>query len=68
MQLIPFVLLAVRLFNTYLKADTQPIHAQYQTTNVISYGDTNIINVENYADVNLTGTIIIDSNLTISET
>jgi len=58
----------VRLFNTYLKADTQPIHAQYETTNVISYGDTNIINVENYADVNLTGTIIIDTNLTISET
>jgi len=58
----------VRLFNTYLKADTQPIHAMYQTTNLISYGDTNIINVENYADANLTGTIIIDSNLTISET
>ena len=57
----------IRLFNSYLKADTQPIYAQYETTNVISYGDTNIINIENYADVNLTGTIIIDSNLTLSE-
>ena len=56
----------VRLFNTYLKADTQPIHAQYETTNLISYGDTNILNVEDYSDVNLTGTIIIDSNLTIA--
>lgn len=58
----------VRLFNSHLKADTKVIETQYgQKTNVISYGDTNILNVEDYSDVNLTGTIIIDSNLTISE-
>ena len=56
----------VRLFNSHLKADTKVIETQYsQKTNVISYGDTNILNVENYEDTNLTGTIIIDSNLTI---
>ena len=57
----------VRLFNSHLKADTKVIETQYsQKTNVISYGDTNILNVEDYSDVNLTGTIIIDSNLTIA--
>ena len=57
----------IRLFNSHLKADTKIIETQYgQKTNVISYGDTNILNVEDYSDVNLTGTIIIDSNLTIA--
>ncbi|MBK7447832.1 MAG: hypothetical protein IPJ45_17780 [Ignavibacteria bacterium] len=57
----------VRLFNSHLKADTKVIETQYgQKTNVISYGDTNILNVEDYSDVNLTGTILIDSNLTIA--
>ncbi|MBK8382679.1 MAG: hypothetical protein IPL16_12480 [Ignavibacteria bacterium] len=57
----------VRLFNSHLKADTKVIQTQYgQKTNVISYGDTNILNVEDYSDVNLTGTILIDSNLTIA--
>jgi len=58
----------VRLFNSFLKADTKVIETQYaQKTNVISYGDTNILNVENYEDVNLTGTIIVDSTLTLAE-
>jgi len=57
----------IRLFNSHLKADTKVIETQYtQKTNLISYGDTNILNVEDYSDVNLTGTIIIDSNLTIA--
>ena len=57
----------VRLFNSYMKADTKVIQTQNgQKTNVISYGDTNILNVEDYSDVNLTGTILIDSNLTIA--
>lgn len=58
----------VRLFNSYCKADTKVIETQYtQKTNVISYGDTNTLNVENYEDANLTGTILVDPNLTISE-
>ncbi|MBK6773444.1 MAG: hypothetical protein IPG78_15205 [Ignavibacteria bacterium] len=58
----------IRLFNSHMKADTKVIQTQNgQKTNVISYGDTNILNVEDYSDVNLTGTIIVDSNLTISE-
>ncbi len=58
----------VRLFNSYCKADTKVIETQYtQKTNVISYGDTNTLNVENYEEANLTGTILVDPNLTISE-
>lgn len=56
----------VRLFNSLLKADTKPIAtANGQNTNVIAYGDYNFMNIENYEDVNLTGQVQIDSNLTI---
>ncbi|MBK8382771.1 MAG: hypothetical protein IPL16_12970 [Ignavibacteria bacterium] len=55
----------IRLFNSHLKADTKIIETQYgQKTNVISYGDTNILNVEDYSDYKFNwSTIIIDSEL-----
>lgn len=56
----------VRLFNSLSKADTKIIETQYgQKTNVTAYGDYNFMNIENYSDTNLTGTVQVDSNLII---